>query len=195
MENVVLKANVDMLLDVCKPQIDQKVKEKVKELKKGLDKMFNAMFGYKEPEENKKSEIKSINKKIKQIRLSGLVEEKECVFRHLAEQKQFELDFAKYEYDHKCANSKIEKEYYQKIEDTKFDRSVIEFNFKKYNISSDNEVVHMFNENEKQSKLDHNAKVEDLYKLINERTLEQLAFEHEKADTEAEVTKNIYKNC
>ena len=86
-------------------------------------------------QENKKSEIKSINKKIKQIRLSGLVEEKECVFRHLAEQKQFELDFAKYEYDHKCANSKIEKEYYQKIEDTKFDRSVIEFNFKKYNIS------------------------------------------------------------
>ena len=145
-------------------------------------------------QENKKSEIKSINKKIKQIRLSGLVEEKECVFRHLAEQKQFELDFAKYEYDHKCANSKIEKEYYQKIEDTKFDRSVIEFNFKKYNISSDNEVVHMFNENEKQSKLDHNAKVEDLYKLINERTLEQLAFEHEKADTEAEVTKHIYKS-
>ena len=33
-----------------------------------------------------------------------------------------------------------------------------------------------------------------LYKLINERTLEQLAFEHEKADTEAEVTKHIYKS-
>ena len=145
-------------------------------------------------QENKKSEIKSINKKIKQIRLSGLVEEKECVFRHLAEQRQFELDFAKYEYDHKCENSKIEKEYYQKIEDTKFDRAVIEFNFKKYNISSDNEVVHMFNENEKQSKLDHNAKVEDLHKLINERTLEQLSFEQEKADTEAEVTKYIYKS-
>ena len=62
MENVVLKANVDMLLDVCKPQIDQKVKEKVKELKKGLDKMFNAMFGYKEPEENKKSETPSVAK-------------------------------------------------------------------------------------------------------------------------------------
>lgn len=145
-------------------------------------------------QENKKSEIKSINKKIKQIRLSGLVEEKECVFRHLAEQKQFELDFAKVEYDYKCTNSKLEKEYFQKVEDTKFDRSVIELNFKKQNVSSDNEVVHTFNENEKQAQLDQNAKVEDLYKVINERTLEQLAFEHEKIDTESEVAKNIYKS-
>lgn len=145
-------------------------------------------------QENKKAEIKAINKKIKQIRLSGLIEEKECVFRHLAEQKQYELDFAKYEYDYNCENSKLTKEYYQKIEDTKFDRSVIEFNFKKSNATSDNDVVHMFNENEKQSKLDHNAKVEDLYKLINERTLEQLAFEHEKAESEAEVTKRIYRS-
>lgn len=145
-------------------------------------------------QENKKAEIKAINKKIKQIRLSGLIEEKECVFRHLAEQKQYELDFAKYEYDYNCENSKLTKEYYQKIEDTKFDRSVIEFNFKKSNVTSDNDVVHMFNENEKQSKLDHNAKVEDLYKLINERTLEQLAFEHEKAESEAEVTKRIYRS-
>lgn len=58
MENVVLKANVEMLLDVCKPQIDQKLKEKVNELTKGLEKMFNAMFGYKEPAQNKTSNIK-----------------------------------------------------------------------------------------------------------------------------------------
>ena len=85
--------------------------------------------------------ITAINKKIKQIRLSGLVEEKECVFRHLAEQKQFELDFAKVEYDYKCTNSKLEKEYFQKVEDTKFDRSVIELNFKKQNVSKKSEVL------------------------------------------------------
>lgn len=59
MENVVLKANVDVLLDVCKPQIDQKLKEKVRELTKGLEKMFDAMFGHKEPVENKTSNIKN----------------------------------------------------------------------------------------------------------------------------------------
>lgn len=145
-------------------------------------------------QENKKSEIKAINKKIKQIRYSGLIEEKECIFRHLAEQKQFELDFAKYEYDFKCENTKLTKEYNLKIEDTKFDRSVIEFNFKKNTVMCENDVKHDFNENEKQLKLDHNGKVDDLYKLINERTLEQLAFEYEKADNEAEVTKKIYKS-
>lgn len=145
-------------------------------------------------QENKKSEIKSINKKIKQIRLAGLMEEKECVFRHLAEQKQFELDFAKYEYEYKCQNINLEKEFNTRIEETKFDRSVTEYNFKKNCISSDNEVVHNFNENDKQLKLDHNAKVEDLHKVINDRTLEQLAFEYEKADSEANVTKNIYQS-
>ena len=52
--------------------------------------------------ENKKSEIKSINKKIKQVRYNGLIEEKECILRHLAEKRQFELEFAKREYDYKC---------------------------------------------------------------------------------------------
>ena len=144
-------------------------------------------------QENKKAEIKAINKKIKQIRYSGLIEEKECIFRHLAEQRQYELDFAKREYNYKCENAKLTKEYNLKIEDTKFDRSVIEFNFNKNSIMSENDVKHDFNEREKLIKLDHHGKVEDLHKVINERTLEQLAFEYEKADNEAEVTKRIYK--
>jgi len=144
-------------------------------------------------QENKKSEIKSINKKIKQIRYSGLIEERECIFRYIAEQKQFELDFAKHEYDYKVENVKLSKEYNLKLEDVKFDRSVIEFNFKKNTVMSENDVKHDYNENEKTLKLDHHGQVEDLHKLINERTLEQLAFEYEKADNEAEVTKKIYK--
>ena len=45
--------------------------------------------------ENKRSEIKQINKNIKQIRMNGLLEEKECWYRHLASSNLLEYSFSK----------------------------------------------------------------------------------------------------
>lgn len=144
-------------------------------------------------QENKKSEIKSINKKIKQIRFNGLIEEKECTFRHLAEQKQFELDYAKYEYEFKCESSKLEKDYNNRIEDTKFDKSLIEFNFKKNSNKNETDVKHSFNESDKQYKLEFNTKLEELYKSINEKTNQKISFEKENIESETNVIKKVYQ--
>lgn len=58
MENVVLKANVEMLLDVCKPQIDKKVKEKIEELTSDIKNMFDVLFNTKNKNETKTTNIK-----------------------------------------------------------------------------------------------------------------------------------------
>ena len=182
-------------LTTYKSKIIEFDKRKAFEIKKIQDNTIKEYDEYQKLllTENKKSEIKSINKKIKQIRYNGIIEEKECLLRHLAEKRQFELDFAKREYEFKCGCSTLTKEYNFKVEDTKFDKSLIEFNYKKNEVSNDNNVIHNFNEIEKQKKLNQNAKVEDLHKLINERTLEQLSFEYTKADSEASIAKKIYQ--
>lgn len=143
-------------------------------------------------QENKKSEIKSINKKIKQIRYNGLIEEKECTLKYLAEQKQFELEYAKSVYDFKCETCKLDKDINNRIEETKFDRSMIEFNFKKKSNKNETDVKHAFNESDKQYKLDYNLNVENLYKAINEKTNAKNSFEKERINTETDVIKNIY---
>ena len=51
--------------------------------------------------ENKRSEIKNINKQIKEIRRNGLIDEKDCIFRNLEDQKQYELEHVKYLLDYK----------------------------------------------------------------------------------------------
>lgn len=144
--------------------------------------------------ENKKSEIKNINKKIKQIRYAGLIEEKECIFRYLAEQRQYELDFAKYEYEYKCENSKLQLDFLTKIEDTKFDRSMIEFNYKKNSNKNENDLIHTFNEEDKQYKLDYNNRLSSLYNDINEKITNQYNFEKEKNAKETELVKRIYQD-
>lgn len=144
--------------------------------------------------ENKKSEIKNINKNIKQIRYAGLISEKECMFRYLAEQRQFELDFAKYEYDYKCESSRLTKEYCDRIEDTKFDRSLIEFNFKKNSNKNDNDIKHTFNNNDKNYKDNYNNQLKGLYDKYNDLVNSQYAFENEKSDSEMNVTKKIYQD-
>lgn len=144
--------------------------------------------------ENKKSEIKNINKKIKQIRYAGLIEEKECLFRYLAEQRQYELDFAKYEYEYKCENSKLQLEYSTKIEDTKFDRSMIEFNYKKNCDKNENDLIHTFNENDKKYKLDYNNDLKSLYSVINDKTVNQYNYEKETSAKETELVKRIYQD-
>ena len=143
-------------------------------------------------QENKKSEIKSINKKIKQIRYNGLIEEKECTLKYLSEQKQFELEYAKSVYDFKCETCKLDKDINNRIEETKFDRSMIEFNFKKKSNKNETDVKHAFNESDKQYKLDYNSNVENLYKAINEKTNAKISFEKERINTETDVIKNIY---
>lgn len=144
--------------------------------------------------ENKKSEIKNINKKIKQIRYTGLIEEKECIFRYLAEQRQYELDFAKYEYEYKCENSKLQLDYSSRIEDTKFDRSMIEFNYKKNFNKNENDLIHTFNENDRQYKLDYNNNLTSLYNSINDKIVNQYNYEKEKDTNETELVKRIYQD-
>lgn len=144
--------------------------------------------------ENKKSEIKNIRKKIKQIRYSGKIEEKECIFRYLAEQRQYELDFAKYEYDYKCENSNLTQTYTSRIEDTKFDRSMIELNYKKSSDKNGNDLIHAFNENDKQYKTNYIEKLNSFYNSINDKTNEQYNFEKEKNNKETELIKRIYQD-
>ncbi len=144
--------------------------------------------------ENKKSEIKAINKKIKLIRYNGLIEEKECIYRHLAELRQFELDYAKTEYDFKCETSKIEQDYNTRIEETKFDRSMIEFNFQKNSDKNNNDVIHLFNEKDKENRLNKNNQIEIAYKKINDKTIESLNFEKAKAELEKNTCQKIYQD-
>lgn len=142
--------------------------------------------------ENKRSEIKKINKTIKQIRYNGYLEEKECWFRHLAEQKQFEIEYIKYQHDYKCETISLEKEYANKIEEAKFDRSMIEHNYVKKVDAADNNTVHTFNANSKKFKLQRNKDFAEKYAELNNGLIAQFNYEKEKNNKEAEVTKNIY---
>ena len=186
----------DEELTVYKSKIIEFDKRKNFEIKKIQDNTIKEYDEYQKLllTENKKFEIKQINKKIKQVRYNGIIEEKECILRHLAEKKQFELDFANKEKEFKIGNIKLHEEYNLKIEDTKFDKSLIEFNYKKNEANNDNNMVHSFNENEKSKKLNQNDKVNNLYKLINEKTIEKISFEQTKIDSETEVSKLIYKS-
>ncbi len=143
--------------------------------------------------ENKRSEIKLINKGIKQIRLNGLLEEKECLFRHLAEHKQAELEYFKMQYDYKVKCITLEKEYCNRVEEAKYDRSMIQFNYKKNIDSADNNASHVFNQNIQKKKVQKNKDFEDLYNALKQAYEEQYKNESEKATLENDKIKNIYR--
>lgn len=142
--------------------------------------------------ENKRSEIKQINKNIKQIRMNGLLEEKECWHRHLAEQKQAELEYLKLHYDYKCKCIELEKEYNNRIEDAKYDRAMIQHNYKKNIDTADNNVVHTFNQNMQKVKNQKNKDFETCYNNINQAYVDQYKYEVEKNNLETDNIKNIY---
>ncbi len=142
--------------------------------------------------ENKRSEIKQINKNIKQIRMNGLLEEKECWHRHLAEQKQAELEYLKLHYDYKCKCIELEKEYNNRIEDAKYDRAMIQHNYKKNIDIADNNVVHTFNQNMQKVKNQKNKDFETCYNNINQAYVDQYKYEVEKNNLETDNIKNIY---
>lgn len=142
--------------------------------------------------ENKRSEIKQINKNIKQIRMNGLLEEKECWHRHLAEQKQAELEYLKLHYDYKCKCIELEKDYNNRIEDAKYDRAMIQHNYKKNIDTADNNVVHTFNQNMQKVKNQKNKDFETCYNNINQAYVDQYKYEVEKNNLETDNIKNIY---
>jgi len=142
--------------------------------------------------ENKRSEIKQINKNIKQIRMNGLLEEKECWHRHLAEQKQAELEYLKLHYDYKCKCIDLEKEYNNRSEDAKYDRAMIQHNYKKNIDTADNNTVHTFNQNMQKVKDQKNKDFETCYNNINQAYVDQYKYEVEKNNLETDNIKNIY---
>lgn len=142
--------------------------------------------------ENKRSEIKQINKNIKQIRMNGLLEEKECWHRHLAEQKQAELEYLKLHYDYKCKCIELEKEYNNRIEDAKYDKAMIQHNYKKNIDTADNNVIHTFNQNMQKVKNQKNKDFETCYNNINQAYVDQYKYEVEKNNLETDNIKNIY---
>ena len=142
--------------------------------------------------ENNRVKIKEITKEIKRIRLNGLLEEKECMYRHLAEQEKAELEYLKLHYDYKTENISLEREYNFRIIDTKFDRSMIEYNYKKNVDSTNNTSTHLFDETIKKIKLQRSNEFEEQYKLINQDTIAQYEFEKVRTETEVDNIKNIY---
>lgn len=143
--------------------------------------------------ENKRAVIKKYKKDIKEIRHQGLVEEQECLFQYFDDQKQFELDYAKHEYDVACENSSLTKEYNTRIENTKFDRSMIEYNFQKEFDRYDNEVIHNLNAVNKDMELKQNGMKEVLYKDIYNSSIEEFSNEQKKHDDELKVINNVYE--
>ena len=144
--------------------------------------------------ENKRSEIKKCQKAIKEIRYNGLLEEKECLLKHLEDQKQFELNFAKYEYDYKCENIRLEQEYNTRVEDTKYDRSMIEFNYNKEFNRYDNEVIHNLNQVNKEVLYKQNSIKDIYYKNINDSYNAKFNYEHQKIDNEIQNINSIFNN-
>lgn len=142
--------------------------------------------------ENKRSEIKNINKQIKEIRRNGLIDEKDCIFRNLEDQKQYELEHVKYLLDYKNENIKLEKEYNIRIEETKFNKSMIEFNYKKEFDKCDNDAIHNLNEACKQLQYKHSKNKSDLYSNIYNENINQFNYERKRNDDELNVVKNIY---
>ena len=142
--------------------------------------------------ENKRSEIKQINKNIKQIRMNGLLEEKECWHRHLAEQKQAELEYLKLHYDYKCKCIDLKKEYNNRSEDAKYDRAMIQHNYKKNIDTADNNTVHTFNQNMQKFKNQKNKDFETCYNNVNQAYINQYKYEDEKNNLETDNIKNIY---
>lgn len=142
--------------------------------------------------ENKRSEIKNINKQIKEIRRNGLIDEKDCIFRNLEDQKQYELEHVKYLLDYKNENTKLEKEYNIRIEETKFNKSMIEFNYKKEFDKCDNDAIHNLNEACKQLQYKHSKNKSDLYSNIYNENINQFNYERKRNDDELNVVKNIY---
>lgn len=142
--------------------------------------------------ENKRSEIKNINKQIKEIRRNGLIDEKDCIFRNLEDQKQYELEHVKYLLDYKNENIKLEKEYNVRIEETKFNKSMIEFNYKKEFDKCDNDAIHNLNEACKQLQYKHSKNKSDLYSNIYNENINQFNYERKRNDDELNVVKNIY---
>ena len=142
--------------------------------------------------ENKRSEIKNINKQIKEIRRNGLIDEKDCIFRNLEDQKQYELEHVKYLLEYKNENIKLEKEYNIRIEETKFNKSMIEFNYKKEFDKCDNDAIHNLNEASKQLQYKHTKNKSDLYSNIYNENINQFNYERKRNDDELNVVKNIY---
>ena len=142
--------------------------------------------------ENKRSEIKNINKQIKEIRRNGLIDEKDCIFRNLEDQKQYELEHVKYLLEYKNGNIKLEKEYNIRIEETKFNKSMIEFNYKKEFDKCDNDAIHNLNEASKQLQYKHTKNKSDLYSNIYNENINQFNYERKRNDDELNVVKNIY---
>lgn len=142
--------------------------------------------------ENKRSEIKNINKQIKEIRRNGLIDEKDCIFRNLEDQKQYELEHVKYLLEYKNENIKLEKEYNIRIEETKFNKSMIEFNYKKEFDKCDNDAIHNLNEASKQLQYKHSKNKSDLYSNIYNENINQFNYERKRNDDELNVVKNIY---
>ncbi len=142
--------------------------------------------------ENNRAQIKLITKEIKRIRLNGLLEEKECMYRHLAEQEKAELEYLKLHYDYNNENNNLEKDYNYRIIDIKFDRSIIEYNYKKNVDTTNNNAVHSFDETIKKIKLQRSNEFEEQYNLINQNIIIQYDFEKNRNEEEVENVKNIY---
>lgn len=124
--------------------------------------------------ENKRSEIKKINKQIKYIREDGLIKERDTIKNYIKAQVDYEMQYIKNLLDFKLETARLMKEYNLKATSSKKERSMHIYNHHLDMLAYDTEVEHNLNQVNKQIKYKHNSFKNNLINEINKTNVEKL---------------------